>query len=39
MILKLDDPKLLGDAVDIISNVVVEVRWFGVSGVVRLCYF
>ena len=26
MILKLDDPKLLGDAVDIISNVVVEVR-------------
>ena len=26
MILKLDDPKLLGDAIDIISNVVVEVR-------------
>ena len=26
MILKLDDPKLLGNAVDIISNVVVEVR-------------
>ena len=26
MILKLDDPRLLGDAVDIISNVVVEVR-------------
>ena len=26
MILKLDEPKLLGDAVDIISNVVVEVR-------------
>lgn len=26
MILKLDDPKLLGNAVDIISNLVVEVR-------------
>ncbi|MCD4770883.1 hypothetical protein K8R30_00525 [archaeon] len=26
MILKLDDPRLLGDAVDIISNIVVEVR-------------
>jgi proliferating cell nuclear antigen len=26
MILKLDEPKLLGDAVDIISNVVTEVR-------------
>jgi len=26
MILKLDEPKLLGDAIDIISNVVVEVR-------------
>ncbi len=26
MILRLDEPKLLGDAVDIISNVVVEVR-------------
>jgi len=26
MVLKLDDPRLLGDAVDIISNVVVEVR-------------
>lgn len=26
MILKLDDPKLLSDAIDIISNVVVEVR-------------
>ncbi len=26
MILKLDDPKLLGNAIDIISNVVVEVR-------------
>lgn len=26
MILKLDEPRLLGDAVDIISNVVVEVR-------------
>ncbi len=27
MILKLDEPKLLGDAVDIISNVVTEVRF------------
>ena len=26
MILKLDEPKLLGDAVDIISNIVTEVR-------------
>jgi len=26
MILKLDDPKLLSDAIDIISNIVVEVR-------------
>jgi len=26
MILKLDEPRLLGDAIDIISNVVVEVR-------------
>jgi proliferating cell nuclear antigen len=26
MILKLDEPRLLGDAIDIISNIVVEVR-------------
>ena len=27
MILKLDEPRLLGDAIDIISNIVVEVRF------------
>jgi len=26
MILKLDEPRLLGDAIDIISNIVLEVR-------------